>query len=66
VTPGSTRTPSRRCAQVIVDTGALDEVERLVESLVAEAAAALDTSSVAEPARGVLTHLITAATARHT
>ncbi|MGB9373034.1 MAG: polyprenyl synthetase family protein [Jiangellales bacterium] len=52
--------------EVIVDTGALDEVERLVESLVAEAAAALDTSSVAEPARGVLTQLITAATARQT
>jgi geranylgeranyl diphosphate synthase, type I len=52
--------------EVIVDTGALERVERLVESLVAEAAAALDTSPVAEPARAVLAQLITAATARHT
>jgi geranylgeranyl diphosphate synthase, type I len=52
--------------EVIVDTGALDQVERLVESLVAEAAAALDTSPVAEPARSVLAQLITAATARRT
>ena len=52
--------------EVIVETGALAEVERLVESLVAEAAAALDTSTVAEPARGVLVQLIAAATARRT
>jgi geranylgeranyl diphosphate synthase type I len=51
---------------VIVETGALAEVERLVDSLVAEAAAALDTSPVAEPARGVLDQLISAATARRT
>jgi geranylgeranyl diphosphate synthase type I len=52
--------------EVIVDTGALAEVERLIEALVAEAAAALDTSDVADPTRGVLSGLIAAATARHT
>ena len=51
--------------EVIVDTGALASVERLIESLVADAAAALDSAPVAEPTRGVLAGLVEAATARH-
>jgi geranylgeranyl diphosphate synthase, type I len=50
--------------EIIVDTGALDAVERLVDQLVEEACAALATADVAEPARGVLTSLVDAATAR--
>ena len=52
--------------EVIVDTGALATVERLIDSLVAESAAALDSAPVDEPTRGVLTALVDAATARHT
>jgi geranylgeranyl diphosphate synthase type I len=51
--------------KVIVDTGAVAAVERLIESLVADAAAALDSAPVAEPTRGVLAGLVAAATARH-
>ena len=50
--------------EIIVDTGALDAVERLVEQLVDEAAAALVRADVADPARGVLAQLVEAATAR--
>jgi geranylgeranyl diphosphate synthase, type I len=51
--------------EVIVDTGAVGAVERLIDSLVADAAAALDSAPVAEPTRGVLAGLVEAATARH-
>jgi geranylgeranyl diphosphate synthase type I len=50
--------------EIIVDTGALDAVEGLVEQLVDEACVALARADVAEPARGVLTQLVDAATAR--
>lgn len=52
--------------QVIIDTGALDRVERLIDALVADAAAALDTAAIAEPTTSVLRRLIGAATSRHT
>ena len=50
--------------EIIVETGALDVVERLVDELVEEAAKALDGAAVAEPTRGVLAELVEAATAR--
>jgi geranylgeranyl diphosphate synthase type I len=50
--------------EIIVDTGALDAVERLVEQLVEEASTALELADVAEPARAVLGELVGAATAR--
>jgi geranylgeranyl diphosphate synthase type I len=50
--------------EVIVDTGALGEVERLIDSLVAEATSALDSAPVDEATRGVLAGLVDAATAR--
>jgi geranylgeranyl diphosphate synthase type I len=50
--------------EIIVETGALDAVERLVDQLVVQAARALDTADVADPARGVLHELVEAATAR--
>jgi len=49
---------------VIVETGALDAVEQLVDELVARSRAALAEASVDEPARSVLHDLIDAATAR--
>jgi geranylgeranyl diphosphate synthase type I len=50
--------------EVIVDTGARAAVERLIEDLVAAAAAALDGGPVEVPARTVLEDLIGAATTR--
>jgi geranylgeranyl diphosphate synthase, type I len=50
--------------EIIVETGALDAVERLVEQLVEEACAALAKADVADPAREVLGQLVDAATAR--
>src|SRR3954470_1500004 len=50
--------------EIIVETGALDAVERLVEQLVEEASLALQRADVAEPARVVLGELVEAATAR--
>ena len=50
--------------EIIVETGALDAVERLVEQLVEEASLALQRADVAEPARAVLSELVEAATAR--
>ena len=50
--------------EIIVETGALDAVERLVDQLVVQAARALDTADVADPARAVLHELVEAATAR--
>lgn len=49
---------------VMVDTGAVDAVERLIGDLADRAEAALAGSGVAEPARQVLSQLIVAATAR--
>jgi geranylgeranyl diphosphate synthase type I len=51
--------------QVIVDTGAVQAVEQLIDSLVDEAAAALEAAPLDEPTRGVLGGLVDAATARH-
>lgn len=50
--------------EIIVDTGALDAVEHLVEDLVHDARTALATSGVDEQAREVLDGLVDAATAR--
>ena len=50
--------------EVIVETGALDAVEKLVDELADRALAALTAAAVPEPARGVLTDLVTATTAR--
>ena len=50
--------------EVIVDTGALAAVETLIETLAAEAVAALDTVKLHEPTPEVLTELVGAATAR--
>jgi geranylgeranyl diphosphate synthase type I len=48
--------------EVLLDTGAVAAVERMVEDLVAASLAALDTMDVAEPARAVLAELVSAAT----
>lgn len=50
--------------QVIVDTGALDAVERRIEERTALALAALERAPITEEARGVLAELAIAATAR--
>ncbi len=50
--------------RVIVETGALTEVERLIDSLVDQARAALTSAPLHEPTRAVLEGLIDAATAR--
>jgi len=50
--------------EVIVDTGALAAVEKLIDARVEDAQQALDGGTVAEPARGILAGLIGAATAR--
>ncbi len=50
--------------EVIVDTGALDRVERLLDELVAAARAALREAEVSPAARPVLAGLVGAATAR--
>jgi geranylgeranyl diphosphate synthase type I len=50
--------------EVLVDTGALDEVERRIADLTERALAALAGSSVTEPARPVLRDLAVAATSR--
>ena len=49
---------------IVVDTGAMDAVERDIERLAEQAHQALAGSEVAEPARDVLDRLIVAATAR--
>ena len=55
----------QRLREIIVSTGALDAVERLITDLVGQSREALAHSDVAEPARGVLADLVHAATARH-
>jgi geranylgeranyl diphosphate synthase, type I len=50
--------------EIIVDTGALDHVERLIDALTLEADNALDASDIVDPARSVLRDLAVAATAR--
>ena len=50
--------------RVIVETGALTEVERLIDSLVDEARSALASAPLHEPTHAVLEGLIDAATAR--
>jgi geranylgeranyl diphosphate synthase type I len=50
--------------EVLVETGALTAVERMVDDLVEQSLTALDTMDVAEPARAVLAGLVSAATAR--
>ena len=52
--------------KVMVETGALAAVEQTIDELVADARAVLRAAPVAEPARGVLSALIEAATARTT
>lgn len=51
--------------QILVATGALEQVEQMIADLVAESQAALARSDVAEPARCALAALVHAATARH-
>ncbi|MFF3867133.1 polyprenyl synthetase family protein [Micromonospora sp. NPDC001898] len=53
-----------RLAQVVVDTGAVARVERMISDRVAEALAALETAPIDETARTALTGLATAATDR--
>jgi geranylgeranyl diphosphate synthase, type I len=53
-----------RLRQVIVDTGTLDEVEKLIDRRTGDCMAALEAAPVAAPARTVLADLATAATAR--
>jgi geranylgeranyl diphosphate synthase type I len=53
-----------RLRQVISETGALAQVESMIERLTAECLAALAAAPVTEPARAVLTDLAAAATAR--
>ncbi len=50
--------------EVVVDTGALDRVEQLIDSLVAQATRALDSAPVDQTTRDVLAGLVGAATAR--
>ena len=50
--------------RVIVETGALTEVERLIDTLVDQARAALASAPVQDPTRTVLEGLVDAATAR--
>lgn len=50
--------------EVIVDTGALDRVERLIDDLVAGCHGALSGADIDDPARRVLIDLVAAATAR--
>ncbi len=50
--------------EVIVDTGALERTERLIDDLVASSYAALERADVDDVARGVLSGLVGAATAR--
>jgi geranylgeranyl diphosphate synthase type I len=52
--------------QVIVDTGALRSVEKLIDELAAQARDALSASTTEQPARGVLERLVDAATVRRT
>ena len=49
---------------LITDTGALAEVERLIASLAADAAAALDAAPIDDDTRGVLHALAVAAVSR--
>jgi len=51
--------------EILIATGALDQVEQMVTDLVAASREALAHSDVTEPAREVLTGLVHAATARH-
>jgi geranylgeranyl diphosphate synthase type I len=53
-----------RLAEVVADTGAAVQVERMISDRVAEALTALDTASIDETARTALTGLATAATTR--
>ncbi len=50
--------------QVLVDTGALDGVERIIEEQVDVACSTLDAAPLAEPAREALHELVVAATSR--
>ena len=52
--------------EVIVSTGALDEVERRIAARAHEARAALQDDAISADARGALDALVTAATERHT
>ena len=63
-TPTSRRTPSSGCATLLVEVGAVDELERRIEELTASAMAALDASGLAEPGRTRLADLAIAATRR--
>jgi geranylgeranyl diphosphate synthase type I len=50
--------------EVLVDTGALAAVEKMIDELTEQAHRALDLMEPADPARAVLTELVTVATAR--
>ncbi|QOC94710.1 polyprenyl synthetase family protein [Micromonospora craniellae] len=53
-----------RLAEVVVDTGAVERIERMIDERVEEALAALDTAAVDETARVALAGLAALATAR--
>ncbi|MFF5172556.1 polyprenyl synthetase family protein [Micromonospora sp. NPDC000089] len=53
-----------RLADVVVDTGAVERIERMIADRVTEALTALQTTSMDETARTALTGLATAATSR--
>jgi geranylgeranyl diphosphate synthase type I len=54
-----------RARTVLVESGAVDEVERRIETLTSSAMHALDAADLAEPARDRLTELAVAATRRN-
>ena len=60
----STTADTERLQTIIVETGALEHVEALIDQRTAAAQAALEHPDLAEPARAVLAELATAATAR--
>ena len=55
---------TERLQTIIVETGAVELVESLIDQRTAAAQAALEHPDLAEPARSVLADLATAATAR--
>jgi len=62
--PGLSTDDVERVRRVIVDSGALDAVEHLIDDLAVRAHALLDLADLSEPGRGVLTDLAHAAVDR--
>jgi geranylgeranyl diphosphate synthase, type I len=62
--PGLTQDTIARVRELLVEVGAVDELERRIEKLTASGMTALDTSGLAEPGRSRLAELAIAATRR--